>query len=359
MKSLSTSAKQLLNTLTNQLIPWASSGSSFVLLDVPPRVIGTNQVTHTPGKVLLKEDAERYGSPVISWHWYEENLNSISVPYLGCVVDGEADIMLGTTTDMCRRLKISGQKWIVQMPQKSFFLLPPGIPISAGKGPHWQRPNPKTAYSQIFWTQVHDNGCECHFSTTRDGKLWSHPHLFIPSARLFPLAQDIISEMGACQSDYVAMTYLHLSLMFRYMARNLRQNFTQTPPSASCSHSLLAPPLNTELQMQRAVDYVDVNLAKSDLTAEKIASHTRLSVSQLNRHFHRQFHMPIMRYVWKRRLEHSCDLLLHSSHNIMQIGYRCGFAHTSSFIEAFIRKYGISPARFRQQNIVVNNEPNE
>jgi len=359
MKSLNASTRQLLDSISNQLIPWATNGTGFVLLDTPPKVIGSNQVTERAGKILFKKDAARYGSPVISWHWYEENLNSISVPYMGCVVDGEADIVLGTTTETCRKMKIPGRRWVIQMPQKCFFLLPPGIPISAGIGPHWQRQHPDKAYSHIFWAQIHDNGCECHFSTTRDGKLWSHPHFFIPSEHLFPLVQNMLSEMSVCPPDYIAMTYLHLSLMFRYMARSLKQGFTQIPQKRDLLPGGLTPPMNTELQMQRAIDYIDANLANSDLTAEKIAMHTRLSVSQLNRHFHRQFNVPVMRYVWKRRLDQSRDLLLQSSHNIMQIGYRCGFAHTSSFIEAFIRTYGTSPTRFRQQNIAMSNKANE
>jgi len=334
------------------------SGTGFVLLDAPPRVIGTNQVTEQPGKVLLKKDAKRYGSPVISWHWYEENLNSISVPSLGCVVEGEADFIVGTTSDMCRKLKIPGKKWVIQMPQKSFFCCPPGIPIIAGVKPHWQRPYPEKAYSQIFWAQVHDNGCECHFSTTREGKLWTHPHVFIPSGHLFPLTRNILSEMTNCPSDYVAMTYLHLSVLFRYMMRSLKDGVTPVSQKGDNGLGDLAPPMNPELQVQRAVDYIDANLHSRKLSAEKIAMHTRLSVSQLNRLFHRYHKQPIMRFVWNRRLEYSRVLLLHSSHNVMQIGYRVGFVHTSSFIEAFIHKYGVSPTKYRQQNSVMINTPN-
>jgi AraC-like DNA-binding protein len=98
------------------------------------------------------------------------------------------------------------------------------------------------------------------------------------------------------------------------------------------------------------VDYIDANRRNIELNAEKIALHVRLSVSHLNRLFHREFGMPIMRFVWQRRLEWGRKLLLNSSYNVMQIGYQCGYAHISSFIEAFIRAYGLSPTEFRKRH---------
>jgi len=99
------------------------------------------------------------------------------------------------------------------------------------------------------------------------------------------------------------------------------------------------------------VDFIDENISSVELNAVKIATHVRFSISHLNRLFHQEFGMPVMRFVWQRRLELGCELLLHSSYNVMQIGYRCGYVHISSFIEAFIRLYGVSPTEFRKRHL--------
>jgi len=350
MRYLSAPARQLLNVITRQLIPWASSGSGFVSLDAPPEAIGANNIIEQPGKALpLKTD--RYGGTIGRRSWEEENLNSMAIPYLGCVVEGEADIVVGTTTAMCRKMKIFGKRWIVQMPKGSFFLLPPGVPISAGQKPHWKRSHPEKAYSHIFWMQIHDAGGSCHFSTSQDGKLWPHPHTFVYSKHLLPLALTILDEMSAKSPHYISMIYLHLSVLFNHMARSLENESKHADVEKSTFHSIAVAPIHSDLQVQRAVDYIDENMNNTSLSAEKIAIHVRLSVSHLNRLFHQKFQMPIMRFVWKRRLELGRELLLNSSFNVMQIGFRCGYAHPSSFVEAFIRKYGVSPTEFRKSHV--------
>ena len=349
MRYLSAPARQLLNVITRQLIPWASSGSGFVSLDAPPEAIGANNIIEQPGKALpLKTD--RYGGTIGRRSWEEENLNSMAIPYLGCVVEGEADIVVGTTTAMCRKMKIPGKRWIIQMPKGNFFLLPPGVPISQGLAPHWKRPHPEKAYSHIFWMQIHDAGGSCHFSTTQNGKLLPHPHTFVYSKHLLPLAQTILDEMSAKSPHYISMIYLHLAILFNHMARSLENESKHADQEKSTFHRFAVAPIHSDLQVQRAVDYIDENMNNTALSAEKIALHVRLSVAHLNRLFHRQLDMPVMRFVWQRRLELGRQLLLNSSYNVMQIGFRCGYAHTSSFVEAFIRNYGVSPVRFRDSH---------
>lgn len=351
MKSLSAPARQLLDVLQRQLIPWAVSGSGFVALDAPPEAIGANEIIEQPGRALPLKTG-RLGGTIGKRSWPDENLNSMAIPYLGCVVEGEADIVVGTTTAMCRKMKIPGKRWIIQMPKGSFFLLPPGVPISQGLGPHWKRPHPEKAYSHIFWMQIHDAGGSCHFSTTQNGKLWPHPHTFVYNKHLLPLAQTILDEMSAKSPHYISLIYLHLAVLFNYMARSLENESKHTVFEKDVSHGIAVSPMNADLQVQRAVDYIDENMKNISLSAEKIALHVRLSVSHLNRLFHRQFDMPVMRFVWQRRLELGRQLLLHSSYNVMQIGFNCGYAHTSSFIEAFIRNYGVSPAQFRNAHFI-------
>jgi len=349
MQKLSAPARQLLNVINRQLIPWATDGSGFVSLDAPPRSLGTHKIIEEPGEALPLK-AERYGGTIGRRAWPGIDLNSMAVPYLGCVMEGEADIVIGTTTAICRKLKIPGTRWIIQMPKGSFFLLPPGVPISRGMTPHWKRPHLEKAYNHIFWMLIHDRGANVHFGTTQNGQYYHHPDTFVYDKHLLPLAQIIIDEMTDCSPHYISLIYLHLSILFHHMARSLENEARRDETEERVFYNIAAEPGNSQFPMQRAVDFIDENISSIELNAEKIATHVRISISHLNRLFHQQFGMPIMRFVWQRRLELGRQLLLNSSYNVMQIGYRCGYAHTSSFIEAFIRHYGISPVQYRDSH---------
>jgi len=349
MPPLGANARQLLDVLRNQLLPWAGGGSPVVLLCAPPKIIGTNRITASPGPVLPLK-TQRLGHTVGLRHWKEENFNSITVPYLSCVVEGEADLVVGTTTSMCRKMKINGTRWIVQMPRGSFSLAVPGIPFSAGQRVHWQRPYPEKAYSRILHLQVHETGAYCHFSTSDKGKLWVHPYTFVPNPTLLPLANDIIREMTSSKPQYLPVVYSYLTILLNYLVRSLQELPHHPAVDKTASANVTKIGDSPNISLQRALDYINEHLKDPTLCAEGIATHAYLSVTHLNRLFHQEFEAPVMRFVTRRRMELSRQLLVDSTFNINQISLHCGYLRSSSFIKAFLRHHGVSPVQYRGAN---------
>lgn len=344
---LNSTSRQILDVLQKQLIPWSISGSPFVLLDAPPRVIGTNEVTEEPARAVPSHHGE--GKNMRVQYWYDENLNSMSVPYLACVVDGEADTVVGVTTAMCRKMKIKPKRWIVQIPKRTFTLLPPGIPVSAGRFPHWQRPHAELAYSRILWMQIHEKGLHCHFSTTSEGKLWMHPFTFISGEQFSPLAYTLIQEMSSQSAQYRPIVALNLGLLLNYAVRSLLTNPTlgELP-----EFDILTRPMEMttpDALTTRAINIIDGNIKDTGLTVDKIAQRLHISAVHLNRIFRGQLDSSVMQFVKLRRMELGCHLLKESSLNISQISVFCGYSYSSSFIKAFIRQYGISPQQYRME----------
>lgn len=341
--------RQLLETLRDQLIPWANSGAPFVLLSAPPRVIGSNQISEHPGIALPLKHGEGRGARV--QYWLEHDLNALSIPYFGCVTEGEADLVIGTTTAMCRKMKIPGKRWIIQMPKGSFFLLPPGIPFCGGEGVHWERPHRERAFSRIFWIQAHESGGSCHFSTSANGKLWMHPYFFVHSPQLFSIAQTLINEMQAESPQYIPMTYHLLGLLLNHMTRSLlmmpkHQEITEDV-SANIHFQQHEP---ASALVKRAIVYIEENLRDGSLSVEKIAAQLHLSPMHLNRIFQRELHSPVKAFITKQRMELGGKLLKESSFNISQIRIFCGYSHSSSFIKAFLRHFGVSPTEYRSRH---------
>jgi len=341
MPSLSTAERQLLDTLRDKLIPWADGGASFVLLGAPPQILGSNTVTEETAEALpvLKGTGLKVHVQV----WRKKNLNCMTMPYLGCVVEGEADIITATTAAMCRKLKIPGKRWIINAPAKSFLLTPPQIPLSGGERPHWERPHPEKAYSKILWLQFHATGISWHFCTTDQGKHWSHPHYFISGGEFLPLSQKLIQEMRVQSSQYLPVVYHHLSLLLHYMVRGLL-----------AKPSIQNEEMNTRLYIgqgddvtKRAIAFIEENLNKHLLSVEEVAAHLQLSSRHLLRIFKRDTGMSVLAFIIERRMEMACEYLLESQYSIAKIAGNIGYATSSSFVKVFIRHFGVSPTAYR------------
>lgn len=344
MAPLNALGRQILDVLRTKLIPWASGSAPFIVLDAPPKLIGSNTVIEKSGRKLPLHRG--IGQIIRTQAWPEQKLSSVSMPYMGCVVDGEADIAMGTTTAMCRKLKIPGKRWIVQAPQQSFVMTPPHVPHSDGHSPHWERPHPETAYARIFWMQFHRTGVHCHFCTSDKGNHRTHPLYFLYGTEFLPLAESLISEMSMESPQYLPLVYLHLSTLLQLMVRNL---LTIQAKSAT-EESILAHPNkfdNSDALIQQATDFIDQHLYDYPLSVERIAAHLHLSPRHLARIFQRNSDISVMQLVTKRRMELACQLLIESQLNIVGVAGHCGYASVPSFIKAFRRYSGTSPSAYR------------
>lgn len=340
----------MIEVLQSQLIPWVGTGSPIVLLDAPPRVIGANKVTENPGKKLALNHGT--GQTVQVQDWPEENLDSATIPMLGCIIEGEADLLVGTTTAMCQRLKIEGKKWVVQMPQRSFFVAPPGVPISSVWHVHWQRPNPEKAYSRMLWVQIHESGVYCHFNTSDKGRLWVSPHIFLKSRHIFPLVSNLIQEMQNGSKRYVPISYFYMGLILEYVLQNL----LEPPPLQDAVLDPMPLPLpqgqpSVDERIIRAIDFINEHFDKPELTVDAVAASVHLSSAHLRRMFQQELSISVAQFLTKKRLEFARQLLLESSFNIKQVSVYAGYKYPANFTHAFAQHFGVSPTAFRHNTI--------
>lgn len=349
MQGLNSLGQQIFQTLRTQLIPWASGSSPFVLLDAPPKTIGQFEIQERPGKKLPRHRG--LGQKVRMQFWLEEHLNSMSVPYMGCVVEGTADIVVGTTTAMCRSLNIPGKKWIITMPQRTFFIAPPQVPLSGGNGDrvHWEGAHPENAYAKIFWMQFHTTGVHCHFCTSQNGKHWTHPYYFIPHQELLPLSESLIQELNHQDQFYLSLLYLKLSTILNLMARSMLKTNTGELEELASRRTSLAATQSTDDLMQQAIRFIDEHIDDRELCVQKIADHVQLSAQHFARLFSRTQQTSVMEFVTKRRMQVACELLKESDFHVRRIALHTGYATSAAFIKAFERHIEMTPSQYRQQ----------
>lgn len=359
MKPISQALRlQIADALQTRLIPWVNSGAPIALLEAPPQAVDSNLITARPGEAL--PPLQGSGQVMRLRHWQSENLNSTAIPILGCVLEGEADLVVGITQADCRKLQLEETRWQIALAQRHFFLVAPDTPISGPGQVHWRRANPDLAYSRMMWIQIHESGAYCHFNTSNKGKLWISPHLFLHNRHIFPLMHNLIQEMQLQAPRRLPIIYFHLGLILEYILRSCltashdEQQVHDTAATIALP-ALSFPKIQNE-RLQDIIEFIDANLPNHQLSTDRLAAQFHLSPSHLRRLFRHATDTSPMQFVKQRRLEFAQQLLLESSLTIAQISRYCGYKYPPNFTNVFLQHFGESPRSFREKHSRISDE---
>ena len=89
-----------------------------------------------------------------------------------------------------------------------------------------------------------------------------------------------------------------------------------------------------------------------DLSLEEYATLLHLSLSSFKRRFREIYSASPGQYIKNKRLEKAASLLASTSSKIGDICFDCGFGDLSNFTKAFSKKYGMSPSKYQNQQMV-------
>jgi AraC family transcriptional regulator, L-arginine-responsive activator len=103
-------------------------------------------------------------------------------------------------------------------------------------------------------------------------------------------------------------------------------------------------------KLSEAVSLMEANV-EEPLSTDDIASLVGISRRQLERQFKQFLGSVPSRYYLEMRLQRARQLLLDSSHSIVQIGLMCGFSSGSHFSTAYGTLFGITPREERQRKL--------
>ena len=103
--------------------------------------------------------------------------------------------------------------------------------------------------------------------------------------------------------------------------------------------------------IQKALYYINENLEK-ELTIENISKNVNISKSALYRNFHSYFNSTVSEYINKKRIEKSLELLKEGNLSIEEIALRVGFSGGSYFSKMFKKEKGVSPLKYKKQNLM-------
>ena len=110
--------------------------------------------------------------------------------------------------------------------------------------------------------------------------------------------------------------------------------------------SPLASAAPDDKRIARAVEYLEAHLGEN-ITIADLADAACLSVGHFSRTFKATLGEPVWSYVQRRRCERARDMLVLTSETIAEIAHKCGFSSQAHLTTSIKRRFGVTPAAFR------------
>ena len=82
-------------------------------------------------------------------------------------------------------------------------------------------------------------------------------------------------------------------------------------------------------------------------TIEMLAQQVGLSQRRLSDAFRATTGMTVLEWVLEQKLLLAHELLMEGELSLKEISFRTGYAHRTSFSEAFAKRFGVSPSQYR------------
>ena len=105
-------------------------------------------------------------------------------------------------------------------------------------------------------------------------------------------------------------------------------------------------------RIDRVLQRMRDELISPDLSIEALARDVGLTATQVRKLFRRETRVGPKHYLQQLRLKKAVRLLRHSSQTIKEIAFACGFATDNYFHLVFRRAFGVTPAEFREKEML-------
>lgn len=343
---------ELLQIVTRRLLPWAQDRAAPIILFQPPfRVPDSVEVLPVESPLLSSRSRVHSG---VTRRWRSAALNAGAYPGICCVLEGEAERRIGVTRAMIQandRLDVRHGCYLIRLPQQTFSVVPPGVPVDDGTVPHWFRDARQAPDSLIFWITCTPQGIEMHLCRTASGEHSTFYPAFIQDPHALTIAELLIDDLRstATETPVSLRHYLQILLLRIEQALQGQEGLLMAVgenPAQIYEHELRKEKAQAA-SIQKACRFIDSYLA-TPLTVQQIADHLYISPTQLNRLFQRELGVSPMAYVNQSRMKLARSLLLDTNHTIQYISNFFGYTHPDVFSRAFKKYSGLSPVQFRK-----------
>lgn len=234
-----------------------------------------------------------------------------------------------------------GEGWIILNNKKyilspdEFMILPPDIPHTYGASAN----DPWSIYWVHFAGAKADLLANGHFQPTKINK---SKHLIIEdSLRLFDeIYTSLRTAITLAACSYANICFAHFLARFTFS-----EQVQQATVSSEYSDSII----------NRAIYYMTDNIHKQ-ITVEEIANYLGYSTAYFHRKFSKITGCAPINYFIRLKLNQACSDLIKTDLKIIQIAHNLGFKDNYYFSRIFTQVIGISPLKFRKENLKIESQ---
>lgn len=114
-------------------------------------------------------------------------------------------------------------------------------------------------------------------------------------------------------------------------------------------HILMDHYLEVKTPAEKIYEYIQENYMK-EITLSTIAKDFHQTPQNIAKLFKNQYHMTVVNFILKIRMERACELLKKEDWNITQIGEMTGYEDANYFCRVFRKYFGITPMQYRKKS---------
>ena len=110
-------------------------------------------------------------------------------------------------------------------------------------------------------------------------------------------------------------------------------------------------------RVNRAIDYIENNIAEGDLNLKKLSSVAGFSQFHFHRIFAGMMGETLNQFIQRIRVEKAAMLLVvNPKKNMTEIAFDCGYSGSAQFSRAFREKFGKTPSEWRKEKLYAEEE---
>ena len=97
-----------------------------------------------------------------------------------------------------------------------------------------------------------------------------------------------------------------------------------------------------------AIEYIDNNFLSGDIDCSFLSDLCGVSYSYFKRLFIMKFQLSPIKYITKKRISYSCELLVSNKYSVSDIAYMTGYNDVYYFSRVFKENTGMSPSEYKK-----------
>ncbi|MCS7186521.1 MAG: AraC family transcriptional regulator [Armatimonadetes bacterium] len=266
----------------------------------------------------------------ISQLWKRERLCSFRFPHLAYVLEGVAEICLGTS--------------VLRIPSDTLLLIPPHVPIDDNQ-PHLRFLSPPVSISvKVIWFLVAPSLVRTHICYSESSQHFYTPLQFLFAPSVYPVTLTLMGELERKDEGYREVASSYLTAIFWQILRAMK-----VPPlPRNCASEIVRLfPEVSENSLSGQICRLILQTFPNTPSVNRLADLVGVSPSHLRHLFKHQTGQSLQSYLRSLKLRVAKILLQQTDFPIALVARILGFQDPLYFSRWFRRGTGFPPSEIR------------